>query len=379
MPSRNASTPSLSTTVEKVITGLVREKVKAKAIFNAVVTEGETARLLEQAPESLDVFSTKLSNIPAGESVIVKVTYIGELKHYETDGIKFTIPTSIAPRYSSRPSISTLKPYINLKSEVQASTTPTINVSGIKISPSYPIAVLIGTVSTANDAISWMSKASATLSLGSAALEKDFVLFSPYGSRSPPKRATPEEERFDAVSSISLPRNIPKSSPRRSAARKNKMSPGYSSNSPIDFNSVLATMEHTSASNASYSQGAHPGNPAPMGALSSRPTGGPRGFRSAVVFRGGRPTGGFRGGRPTGGFRGGRSTGVSKGLGSEPRAQMLYTVPCLSAKVDWFSKSPAEKVFTLILLQDFEGSWVLRSEVEETMCLQVSKTHKVSN
>lgn len=177
---------------EKVITGLVKEKVKAKAIFDAAVTKGETAGLLEQAPESSDVFSTKLGNIPAGESVIVEVTYIGELKHHETDGIKFTIPTSIAPRYGSGPSVSTSKPHANLKSEVQASTTPATDVGGIKIvvdvnmpdgsfikgvqSPSHPIAVSMGTVSTANDAAPLMSKASATLSLGSAALEKDFVL-----------------------------------------------------------------------------------------------------------------------------------------------------------------------------------------------------------
>jgi len=43
-------------------------------------------------------------------------------------------------------------------------------------SPSHPIAVSMGTISTASTADPLMSKASATLSLGSTALEKDFVL-----------------------------------------------------------------------------------------------------------------------------------------------------------------------------------------------------------
>jgi hypothetical protein len=169
---------------KKVLSGLVKEKVKAKAIFDKAVAKGETAGLLEQAPESSDVFSTKLGNVPASESVIVEVTYIGELKHYETDGIRFTIPTSIAPRYDSAPSLSSANPYANSYSDVQASATPATNVGGIKIvvdvnmpdgsfikgvqSPSHPIAVSMGTVSTATDADPLMSKASATLLLGRA-------------------------------------------------------------------------------------------------------------------------------------------------------------------------------------------------------------------
>jgi von Willebrand factor type A domain len=48
-------------------------------------------------------------------------------------------------------------------------------IKGVQ-SPSHPIAVSMGTVSTASSADPSMSKASATLSLGSAALEKDFIL-----------------------------------------------------------------------------------------------------------------------------------------------------------------------------------------------------------
>lgn len=73
----------------KALTGLVKEKTKAKKIFDEAVAQGETAGLLEQAQESSDVFSTKLGNIPAGESVIVEITYIGELKYHDTEGTCF--------------------------------------------------------------------------------------------------------------------------------------------------------------------------------------------------------------------------------------------------------------------------------------------------
>ena len=165
----------------KILRGLVKEKVKAKKIFDEAVAKGETAGLLEQAPEASDVFSTKLGNIPAGESVVVEITYIGELKHHETDGIRFTIPTSIAPRYGSVS--NTAVSYGNLPVHDKEGIKITVDVNmpegsfikGVQ-SPSHPIAVSMGTVSTAIEADPLMSKASATLSLGSAALEKDFVL-----------------------------------------------------------------------------------------------------------------------------------------------------------------------------------------------------------
>jgi hypothetical protein len=166
---------------DRVLTGLVKEKAKAKAIYDRAVARGEIAGVLEQALQASDVFSTKLGNIPPNECVIVQITYVGELKHHETDGIRFTIPTSIAPRYGSGPNMSL--PYGNLPAQDNGSIKITVDVhmpdgSFIKAvqSPSHPIAVSLGTLSTAPAADALMSKASATLSLGSAVLEKDFVL-----------------------------------------------------------------------------------------------------------------------------------------------------------------------------------------------------------
>jgi hypothetical protein len=168
---------------KKVLTGLVKEKAKAKSIFDQAVAQGETAGLLQQAPEASDIFSTKLGNIPAGQSVVVEVTYIGELKHHEAEGIRFTIPTKIAPRYGAGPNhgFSSLGRFSAGGDSGLISIVVDVNMpegSFIKSvqSPSHPIAVSMGTVSTSTDDEPTMSKASATLSLGSAALEKDFVL-----------------------------------------------------------------------------------------------------------------------------------------------------------------------------------------------------------
>lgn len=163
---------------KKVLTGIVKEKYKAKKIYDDAVAKGQTAGLLEQAPEASDVFSTKLGNIPAGQSIIVEITYIGELKHTETEGIRFTIPTSIAPRYGSGPAAtSTLQTNTNqgIKITVDVNMPEGSFIKGVQ-SPSHPIAVSMGTISTATNADPTMSKASATLSLGTSALEKDFVL-----------------------------------------------------------------------------------------------------------------------------------------------------------------------------------------------------------
>jgi hypothetical protein len=163
----------------RILTGLVKEKSKAKKIFDKAVAKGETAGLLEQAPEASDVFSTKLGNIPAGKSVIVEITYIGELKHHEPEGIRFTIPTSIAPRYGQGPSHTLAGGQAQnnegIKIIVDVNMPEGSFIKAVQ-SPSHPIAVSMGALSTATDADPIMNKASATLSLRSAALEKDFVL-----------------------------------------------------------------------------------------------------------------------------------------------------------------------------------------------------------
>ena len=166
----------------RTLRGLVKEKHKAKAVYQEAVARGESAGLLEQLPAASDVFSTKLGNIPAGESVIVEIEYIGELKHdTETNGIRFTIPTQIAPRYGSVTgsdvdmSKTSVNPNNAIRITVDVQMPTGTSIQGIQ-SPSHPIAITLGTVSSQPHRDPTLNQASATLSLGSASLDKDFVL-----------------------------------------------------------------------------------------------------------------------------------------------------------------------------------------------------------
>jgi len=162
---------------DKVLHGIVKEKVKAKEIFDKAVSRGETAGLLVQDAQASDVFSTKLGNIPKGEKVLVEITYVGELKH-EGNGIRFTIPTKVAPRYggSQRENSSNVAGDGGMKITVDVSMHDGTFIEGLS-SPSHPISVSIGKLSTATKTTkSASNNASATLALGDTSLDQDFVL-----------------------------------------------------------------------------------------------------------------------------------------------------------------------------------------------------------
>lgn len=173
----------------RIINGVVKEKAKAKQVYQDAIDKGETAGLLAQGPTA-DVFSTKIGNVPAGESLLITVTYIGELKHdVGAESIRFTIPTSIAPRYGNyvEPSyvhndLANYLPGIPTARGDTISITVDINMAeGSFIrevrSPSHPIAVKLG--NTTSNVISEEpkpSQASASLSQGDTGLSQDFVL-----------------------------------------------------------------------------------------------------------------------------------------------------------------------------------------------------------
>ncbi|KAL8639851.1 MAG: hypothetical protein Q9228_003159 [Teloschistes exilis] len=165
----------------RLLKGLVKERSQAKATYDAAVSRGETAGLLEQLPAASDAFSTRLGNVPPNEKVHVEITYVGELKHdAEADGIRFTLPTHIAPRYGSQPNLSLIG---GSRAQEDGGIRITVDISiaegsfirGVQ-SPTHPIAVTMGNTSTTTGQDPSMHQASSTLSLGSSELDKDFVL-----------------------------------------------------------------------------------------------------------------------------------------------------------------------------------------------------------
>ncbi|KDN70965.1 putative vault protein inter-alpha-trypsin [Colletotrichum sublineola] len=166
----------------RVIRGVVQEKNTARKTYNEAVDKGQTAALFEQLPDASDVFTTTVGNVPPGAHITVEIDYLGELKHdAEVDGIRFTIPTSIAPRFGTYPGTLADKP-TNVSTQggitivVDAEVPAGSFIKSIQ-SPSHPIAVSVGSTSTMKpDATPSLQLASATLSLGTAQLDDDFII-----------------------------------------------------------------------------------------------------------------------------------------------------------------------------------------------------------
>jgi len=166
---------------DRVITGKVQERDQARNTYEEAVSKGDAAAVLEQMVQAADVFTCSIGNVGPGETVVVDITYVGELKHdSEVDGIRFTIPTNIAPRYSN--SMVDVHPPDNVESQkrafevvVDAEFPDGAAIREIR-SPSHPVAVSLGTTSVAPTANPSLNRASATLSLGDAELDQDFVL-----------------------------------------------------------------------------------------------------------------------------------------------------------------------------------------------------------
>ncbi|KAJ4253303.1 hypothetical protein NW762_010458 [Fusarium torreyae] len=162
----------------RVIRGVVKERQKAQQVYNEAKAKGQVAGLFKQSLEAADTFTTTIGNVPAGEKVQVDITYLGELKHdAQVDGVRFTIPTQIVPRYGTAESLSpsnvTQKGGISFT--IDAEMPDGSSIKSIQ-SPSHPLSVEIGTTSTTKSREPSLQRASATLQQGTTHLEQDFIV-----------------------------------------------------------------------------------------------------------------------------------------------------------------------------------------------------------
>lgn len=176
----------------RVGTRLLHSKVKTKEQANtdyeSAIANDESAAIMDHSDTENDVFYIRLGNVPAKETVTVDITFVGELKQdAEADGIRYTLPNSIAPRYqgsmvSQNPDSGTALPAslqgISITADVLMEKTSVLRELH---SPSHSIKVSLGkTSSLSPDTTSYEpSQASATLRLckdDRALLERDFVL-----------------------------------------------------------------------------------------------------------------------------------------------------------------------------------------------------------
>ncbi|CAJ0918121.1 1002_t:CDS:2 [Entrophospora sp. SA101] len=73
---------------------------KYKIKGEAKQAKGHSAYLLEE--QLSDVFQCSIGNLKSNQTVVIKITYVTELKHdSENEKIRFVLPTCIAERYGS--------------------------------------------------------------------------------------------------------------------------------------------------------------------------------------------------------------------------------------------------------------------------------------
>ncbi len=81
---------------ERLIEGEIKEKQQAKKIYNQAKKAGKKAALLTQLRPNM--FTSKVANIPPGESIEVTLTYFQTARH-ESGEFLLDFPLTITPRY----------------------------------------------------------------------------------------------------------------------------------------------------------------------------------------------------------------------------------------------------------------------------------------
>jgi len=96
MPHRAAVGHYQFTIGNRVIEGRIQTKEKARQLYEQARAEGKTAALLEQ--QRPNIFTQNLTNIPAGASIRVEITY-DEIIHTEDGAMQWVLPMVVGPRF----------------------------------------------------------------------------------------------------------------------------------------------------------------------------------------------------------------------------------------------------------------------------------------
>jgi len=124
---------------ERIIEGVIKERLEAKKIYNAAKKQGKKAALIEQ--ERPNLFTNTVANIAPGETIIVEIDY-QQMLHYDQGNFSLRFPMAITPRYipgrevAESISLSGSGWANNTNQVIDASRiTPHINLSNTPINP----------------------------------------------------------------------------------------------------------------------------------------------------------------------------------------------------------------------------------------------------
>jgi Ca-activated chloride channel family protein len=96
LPANSAVDAMTITIGDRVISGKIKRKDEARAIYNAARNAGYSAALLDQ--ERPNIFTQSIANIRPGDKVKVQIQYVETLK-YEDGGFELNFPMVVGPRY----------------------------------------------------------------------------------------------------------------------------------------------------------------------------------------------------------------------------------------------------------------------------------------
>ena len=92
------------------ITAQVREKEEARAAYDDAIASGRSAAFAEE--KSGDVFSISLGNLPPQKEAEIQLQLVGELPIDAEGGVRFSLPTTLKPRYTPTGSSDPLAPIL---------------------------------------------------------------------------------------------------------------------------------------------------------------------------------------------------------------------------------------------------------------------------
>lgn len=162
---------------DKMVKGTVEPKKKANQIYEEAKSKGKTAAILDRSQNAADVFSTRLGNVPAGETVLIEIALVQELvQDAQVDGTRYMIPVSIAPRYGTGSGEPDAPEGVAVKTAIKVDI---IMEKGSHIrnirSPSHPIQVDLGRASDMPESTFEACYAAVTLR-ENVVIKEDFVV-----------------------------------------------------------------------------------------------------------------------------------------------------------------------------------------------------------
>ncbi|XP_029372638.1 von Willebrand factor A domain-containing protein 5A-like isoform X1 [Echeneis naucrates] len=116
----------------------VKEKQQAREDYDDALSSGQQAFLLEESEQSPDIFTLSVGSLPPGESASIRLEYITELAVQADDGLRFSLPAVLNPRYEPQGSGGTEAATVQVTS-VPASQIPYSLSFSARVSSPRPV------------------------------------------------------------------------------------------------------------------------------------------------------------------------------------------------------------------------------------------------